>query len=225
MDGDGSTTYLIKYAANAPAGTTLYIGTETNLVNRLAARYAGEKTIKPLAVSVCDDMGKITVDNLAAKLSNLEDRHPGKRPGRYQSIRPARPGTHARGLLLTNPRATEKSMNNFRLQSDALVIGAGIAGSLAALTLADEGLDVILITAGNSLTSGNTRLAQGGIVYRSEEDDPRILEKDILTAGWKHNFTRAVRYLCRRGPEVLKDVFPGKIQNSLQPAPAGRTGT
>ena len=72
VDGDGSTTYLIKYAADAPAGTTLYIGTETNLVNRLAARYAGEKTIKPLAVSVCDDMGKITVDNLAAKLSNLE---------------------------------------------------------------------------------------------------------------------------------------------------------
>jgi L-aspartate oxidase len=111
-------------------------------------------------------------------------------------------------------------MNTFRLQSDALVIGSGIAGSLAALTLAEDGLDVILITAGDSLTSGNTRLAQGGIVYRCEEDDPRILEKDILTAGWKHNFTRAVRYLCRRGPEVLKEVFLEKYKipfNQRQP--------
>lgn len=102
------------------------------------------------------------------------------------------------------------AMNDFRLHSDALVIGSGIAGSVAALTLADEGLDVILITAGKELVTGNTALAQGGIVYRSEDDDPRILEKDILTAGWKHNFTRAVRYLCRKGPTVLQDLFLDK---------------
>lgn len=98
-------------------------------------------------------------------------------------------------------------MNDFRLQSDALIIGSGIAGAVAALTMADKGLDVILITASDTLANGNTALAQGGIVYRNENDDPRILEKDILTAGWKHNFTRAVRYLCRKGPEVLKDIF------------------
>lgn len=106
-----------------------------------------------------------------------------------------------------------KSMNNIRLHSDALIIGSGIAGSVAALTLADQGLDVILITAGDDLlSSGNTALAQGGIVYRSEEDDPKILENDILTAGWKHNSTRAVRYLCRKGPEVLKKSFLSNIQ-------------
>lgn len=103
-------------------------------------------------------------------------------------------------------------MNDFRLHSDALIIGSGIAGSVAALTLAEQGLDVILITASDDLTDGNTSLAQGGIVYRSEDDDPRILEKDILNAGWKQNFTRAVRYLCRKGPEVLHDVFLDKYQ-------------
>ncbi|QJB58499.1 L-aspartate oxidase [Pseudodesulfovibrio sp. zrk46] len=101
---------------------------------------------------------------------------------------------------------------DFRLNCDALVIGSGIAGGVAALTLAEKGLDVIVITAGETLYVGNTALAQGGIVYRSEDDDPRILEKDILTAGWKHNFTRAVRFLCRKGPEVLKDVFLDKYQ-------------
>jgi len=103
-------------------------------------------------------------------------------------------------------------MNDFRLHSDALIIGSGIAGAMAALTLADQGLDVIIITAGHALASGNTALAQGGIVYRSEDDDPKILEKDIKTAGWNHNFTRAVRYLCNKGPEVLQEVFLDKYK-------------
>ena len=104
------------------------------------------------------------------------------------------------------------AMNDFRLQSDALIIGSGIAGSVTALTLADQGLDVILITAGDDLANGNTSLAQGGIVYRSKDDDPRILEKDIFTAGWKHNFTKSVRYLCRKGPEVLQEIFLDKYK-------------
>ena len=103
-------------------------------------------------------------------------------------------------------------MNDFRLHTDALIIGSGIAGSAAALTLAEQGCDVILITAASELTNGNTSLAQGGIVYRNEDDDPKILEKDILTAGWKHNYVRAVRFLARKGPEVLKDVFLDKYR-------------
>lgn len=75
-DGNGSTTYLIKYAAKAPAGTTLYIGTEENLVKRLSSQYAGQKTIRPLLSSLCDDMGKITQTNLAATLESLESTEP-----------------------------------------------------------------------------------------------------------------------------------------------------
>eukprot|EP00831_Metopus_contortus_P036861 TRINITY_DN29095_c0_g2_i1.p1 TRINITY_DN29095_c0_g2~~TRINITY_DN29095_c0_g2_i1.p1 ORF type:complete len:530 (+),score=108.20 TRINITY_DN29095_c0_g2_i1:423-2012(+) len=103
-------------------------------------------------------------------------------------------------------------MNDFRLHSDALIIGSGIAGSVAALTLADQGCDVILLTASADLANGNTSLAQGGIVYRNENDDPKILEKDILTAGWKHNYVHAVRFLARKGPEVLKEIFLDKYQ-------------
>jgi L-aspartate oxidase len=104
------------------------------------------------------------------------------------------------------------SMNASRTTCDALIIGSGIAGSVAALTLADMGMDVVLITAADSLTRNNTALAQGGIVYRSEADDPKLLERDILTAGWEHNYGRAVRYLCRRGPEVLKEIFLDKYK-------------
>ncbi|AMK11874.1 L-aspartate oxidase [Pseudodesulfovibrio indicus] len=103
-------------------------------------------------------------------------------------------------------------MNDFRLQSDALIIGSGIAGSVAALTLADQGRDVIIITAATDLKAGNTSLAQGGIVFQNENDDPKILEKDIMTAGWKHNYARAVRFIARKGPEVLKEVFLEKYK-------------
>ena len=38
-DGTGSTAYIVKEIANAPAGSAIAVGTEINLVNRLAAQY------------------------------------------------------------------------------------------------------------------------------------------------------------------------------------------
>lgn len=95
--------------------------------------------------------------------------------------------------------------------ADVLIIGSGIAGCVSALTLADQGVECTLITAGERLTQGNTELAQGGIVFHAEDDDPSILEKDILTAGWKHNYVKAVRQLCELGPEILQELFIDKL--------------
>ncbi|MFW5837977.1 MAG: L-aspartate oxidase [Desulfovibrionaceae bacterium] len=99
-------------------------------------------------------------------------------------------------------------MNRFRLQTEALVIGSGIAGASAALTLAENGVHVTLLTAGDSLFSGNTRLAQGGIVYESPEPgDQELLEQDILSAGHRQNYLHAVRHLAQHGPEVLRETL------------------
>ncbi|SDL19171.1 quinolinate synthetase [Maridesulfovibrio ferrireducens] len=70
-DGDGSTSYLIKYVTEAPVGSTIIIGTETNLVNRLAKQFP-DKNILPLSVSFCSNMAKITEQKLAELLQNLE---------------------------------------------------------------------------------------------------------------------------------------------------------
>ncbi len=70
-DGDGSTSYLIKYVDEAPAGTTIVIGTETNLVNRLKNMFP-DKNIMPLGISICSNMAKINEKNLANILQNLE---------------------------------------------------------------------------------------------------------------------------------------------------------
>lgn len=75
-DANGSTSFIIKYVAEAPEGSTIYIGTEGNLVNRLANQYQGVKTIRPLKVSLCEDMGKTNEENLSALLENLDQAVP-----------------------------------------------------------------------------------------------------------------------------------------------------
>ncbi len=94
-----------------------------------------------------------------------------------------------------------------RYYTEVLILGSGIAGCSAALTLADQGVHVILVTSGEGLDAGNTALAQGGIVYIGEEDSPTLLKKDILTAGWNHNYQRAVNFLSSRGPEVVEEIL------------------
>ncbi|HCR13176.1 MAG TPA: quinolinate synthase NadA [Solidesulfovibrio sp.] len=75
-DAAGSTSFIIKYVAEAPAGAEIVIGTEINLVSRLARRYQGEKTIRPLCVSGCSNMAKGTEENLLALLETLDTAAP-----------------------------------------------------------------------------------------------------------------------------------------------------
>ena len=62
-------------------------------------------------------------------------------------------------------------MTHQRLRTQVLVIGAGISGSTAALTLSDAGYEVTLIVPGQELDGGNSALAQGGIVCEVKEKD------------------------------------------------------
>ncbi len=73
-DADGSTSFLIREAARladeAP-GSVLVIGTENNLVDRLAGRHAGRCRILPLGRTYCPDMAKVTEAKLLATLSAI----------------------------------------------------------------------------------------------------------------------------------------------------------
>lgn len=79
-DGNGSTSYLIKEVAEAPDGAELIIGTEINLVARLAHQYKGKKTIVPLAHSACSHMAKGTAEKLANLLNAILKHHSGEKP-------------------------------------------------------------------------------------------------------------------------------------------------
>lgn len=76
VDAAGSTSFIITYVAEAPAGSVIFVGTELMLVNRLAERYRGEKTVLPLAESLCSNMQKTTEAALAQTLETLESREP-----------------------------------------------------------------------------------------------------------------------------------------------------
>lgn len=72
-DGTGSTAYIVKEIANAPAGSAVAVGTEINLVNRLAAQYP-DKTVFCLdpVVCPCSTMYRIHPAYLAWALESIE---------------------------------------------------------------------------------------------------------------------------------------------------------
>ncbi len=71
-DAHGSTSQIIKYVAAAPAGSTVIIGTEQHLVDRLARQHCMRLKIVPLRQSVCRNMIMTT----EAKLLSLLEQWP-----------------------------------------------------------------------------------------------------------------------------------------------------
>ena len=60
----------VQYVEKMPAGSTVVIGTEINLIERLAAEHRGRLTIKALQPSVCANMAKTNLKNLLDVLTN-----------------------------------------------------------------------------------------------------------------------------------------------------------
>ncbi|MFZ4985127.1 MAG: quinolinate synthase NadA [Blastocatellia bacterium] len=75
-DFSGSTEYIIRLLEEAPPGSRWAVGTEINLVNRLANRHP-DKLITLLApdLCMCATMFRIAPENLGWALENLVDGH------------------------------------------------------------------------------------------------------------------------------------------------------
>lgn len=69
-DASGSTSFLKKYAEEAPQGSTVVIGTEINFVSRLARENPG-KRIVPLARSLCPNMFRTSPADLLWVLERI----------------------------------------------------------------------------------------------------------------------------------------------------------
>ncbi len=98
-----------------------------------------------------------------------------------------------------------------RLEFDLIVLGGGIAGLSAAITAAERGLAVAVVSKESQLLESNTRWAQGGIVGKSEEDSESLLERDIMEAGAGVNSREAVRLLVREGPKLTRSFLKEKV--------------
>ena len=99
-----------------------------------------------------------------------------------------------------------------RTETDILVIGSGLAGAIAALTAAEEKKKVVLITNSDTLLSGNTRWAQGGIAYSNNINSQEQLKDDIYNAGGHHNHKQAVNQLVNKGPKLIEELLIDNMQ-------------
>jgi len=73
-DGRGSTSFIVKYVAEQPAGSVIAIGTEINLVNRLARQYPDKKIFELSGqyCPVCANMYRTTLNDLAYCIENRD---------------------------------------------------------------------------------------------------------------------------------------------------------
>jgi len=108
------------------------------------------------------------------------------------------------------------------MRSDVLVIGCGIAGGTAALELAEAGLQVVVITRADRPEESNTYWAQGGIIFRGEQDSPDSLAADIIHAGAGLCHEQAVRTLAVEGPRLVQSILIDKLKVPFDRTPDGR---
>jgi L-aspartate oxidase len=89
---------------------------------------------------------------------------------------------------------------------DFLVIGAGVAGLRAAISLADHGQ--VLVLAKDTLHESASEYAQGGIAAAlSDDDEVTLHEQDTLAAGDGLCDPEAVRTLVNEGPRVIEELL------------------
>ncbi|UCC43974.1 MAG: quinolinate synthase NadA [Candidatus Zixiibacteriota bacterium] len=77
-DANGSTSFIVKYCQQAPSGSTIAIGTEINLVHRMAQDHP-DKNIFELSgdtCPVCANMYRTTMNDLAYTLEHYSDLKP-----------------------------------------------------------------------------------------------------------------------------------------------------
>ena len=92
-----------------------------------------------------------------------------------------------------------------RIETEALIIGSGLSGLSAALSLAETGIKVLLITK-KTLEISNGATAQGGIesVVDFSHDSFEKHINDTINAGCELNDPEAVRFFVENGPESIE---------------------
>jgi len=77
-DANGSTKFIVEFCEKAPSGSTIAIGTEINLIDRMAHTYPDKKIIElsGQVCPVCANMYRTTLNDLAFVLDNYSDLKP-----------------------------------------------------------------------------------------------------------------------------------------------------
>ena len=98
------------------------------------------------------------------------------------------------------------------IETEILIIGCGIAGAAAALEAAKRGREVLLVTKHPQPQESNTFYAQGGIVSLGHDDDPELLQKDIIETGDGINNPEAVKILVDEGKRLVDEILINELE-------------
>ena len=96
------------------------------------------------------------------------------------------------------------------IETDCLVIGSGVAGSIYAMEAAKAGLDVTLITGEDELNKSNSLWAQGGIIYDNQDKD--LFLSDLSVASSNTSNPKTVETLVNEGSQIVKDLLIEELQ-------------
>ncbi|KAI9908263.1 hypothetical protein PsorP6_002800 [Peronosclerospora sorghi] len=130
---------------------------------------------------------------------------PFRSPDSFAQVE-ALPRRHLNGNSLLR-RASSASASYDTIDCKALVIGCGVAGNAAALRLANQGIKVTMLAAAEDPNHCATYYAQGGIIYKSEDDSPALLSSDVHRAGAGVCDDVAVQKLAVEGPERVEEML------------------
>lgn len=106
------------------------------------------------------------------------------------------------------------------IQTDCLVLGAGLAGSAYALHAAKAGFKVELLSLGEPLQA-NSDWAQGGIIYDTNPD-PAQLSRDILVASDGTANAAAIAQLVSAGPVAVRELLLDQLHVGFDRDAAGQ---
>jgi L-aspartate oxidase len=99
------------------------------------------------------------------------------------------------------------NQKDFVMIFDVVVVGSGIAGSVAAYYLAKNGFSVAIMSKAPILEESNTLYAQGGIVYKGRKDSGDLIYRDIMQAGGGISLPDAVKWLAENGQNAVEETL------------------
>ncbi len=93
-------------------------------------------------------------------------------------------------------------------KTDVLILGTGIAGLSSAVTLAEKGYQVTIVTREKDPAATNTVWAQGGIIYAKGSENELV--DDIMKASSGTSYLPAAELVAKHSSELLEEFLVQK---------------